>query len=309
MLIGRTDGFISIHSLDKESRFKRVDLVIELKNHVSSVNGVWFDNLEKKVYSVSSDKKFAASEINYNSQITEISRSPFDYTCLKPDIKYDRLFTASEGGIIEIFSIKKFPPNKVCSTSITGVGNIRDIFININQFYIFACDVKGKISVLDFGSINNNNNNNNSNFCSEISQFGGKTALRAIIYDENKKELITGDESGKIVVWSIKTGQPIFSWGAHDNGSAITKLTYDQKNRILISGSKDKSIKFWKLPDNWINSEVLKFENEELKKINNEIARRRIKAQQEIEDGIENDFDSDLSQEDDLNGWNYRKDK
>ena len=24
---------------------------------------------------------------------------------------------------------------------------------------------------------------------------------------------------------------------------------------------------------------------------------------------LENDFDSDLSQEDDLNGWNYRKDK
>jgi len=308
LLIGRTDGFISIHSLDKESKFKRVDLVIELKNHLSTVNGIWFDPLEKKVYSVSTDKKFVASEINYNSQITEISRSPFDYTCLKADIKYDRLFTASEGGIIEIFSIKKFPPNKVCSTSITGVGNIRDIYLNINQFYIFACDIKGKISVLDFGSINNNNNNNN-NFCSEISQFGGKTALRAIVYDENKKELITGDENGKIVVWSIKTGQPIFSWGAHNNGFAVTKLYYDQAQRILISGAKDKTIKFWKLPDNWINSDVLKFENEELKKINNEIARRRIKAQQEIEDGIENDFDSDLSQEDDLNGWNYRKDK
>ena len=86
-------------------------------------------------------------------------------------------------------------------------------------------------------------------------------------------------------------------------------MDYDQKNRILISGSKDKNIKFWKLPDNWMNTDVLRFENEELKKINNEIARRRIKAQQEIEDGIENDFDSDLSQEDDLNGWNYRKDK
>ena len=78
-------------------------------------------------------------------------------------------------------------------------------------FYIFACDVKGKITVLDFGSINNKNNNGNCD-CSEISQFGGKTALRAIIYDETKKELITGDENGKIVVWSIKTGQPIFSW-------------------------------------------------------------------------------------------------
>jgi WD40 repeat protein len=307
LLIGRNDGFISIHSVDKESRFKRVDLALELKNHLSQVNGVWYDPLEKKIYSVSTDKKFVASDINYNSQITEIARSPFDYTCLKPDIKYDRIFTASEGGIIEIFSIKRFPPNKICSTSITGVGNIRDIFININQFYIFACDNKCKITVLDFGSANSNNNNNC--ICSEISQFGGKTPLRAIIYDENKKELITGDETGKIVVWSIKTGQPIFSWAAHDNNSAITRLYYDQKNRVLISGAKDKIIKFWKLPDNWVNSDVLRFENEELKKINNEIARRRIKAQQEIEDGIENDFDSDLSQEDDLNGWNYRKDK
>jgi WD40 repeat protein len=307
LLIGRNDGFISIHSVDKESRFKRVDLALELKNHLSQVNGVWYDPLEKKIYSVSTDKKFVASDVNYNSQITEIARSPFDYTCLKPDIKYDRIFTASEGGIIEIFSIKRFPPNKICSTSITGVGNIRDIFININQFYIFACDNKCKITVLDFGSANSNNNNNC--ICSEISQFGGKTPLRAIIYDENKKELITGDETGKIVVWSIKTGQPIFSWAAHDNNSAITRLYYDQKNRVLISGAKDKIIKFWKLPDNWVNSDVLRFENEELKKINNEIARRRIKAQQEIEDGIENDFDSDLSQEDDLNGWNYRKDK
>ena len=307
LIIGRTDGFISIHSLDKESRFKKVDLVVELKNHVSDVTGLWYDSVEKKVYSVSADKRFVASDTNYNSQITEINKSPFDYTCLKPDLKYERLFTASEGGVIEIYSFNKFPPTKICSTSITGVGNIKDIYININQFYIFACDVKGKISVLDFGSINNKNSNSSSNSCSEISQFGGKTPLRAIIYDEIKKELITGEESGKIVIWSIKTGQPIFSWAAHE--SAVTKLLYGKKSRILISGAKDKNIKFWQLPENWVNSDVLKFENEELKKINNEIARRRIKAQQEIEYGIENDFDSDLSQEDDLNGWNYRKDK
>ena len=72
---------------------------------------------------------------------------------------------------------------------------------------------------------------------------------------------------------------------------------------------KIKILNFGNFPDNWMNTDVLRFENEELKKINNEIARRRIKTQQEIEDGIENDFDSDLSQEDDLNGWNYRKDK
>ena len=304
MMIGRADGIISVFTLDRRSKYKKVELIIELKNHLNTVNGMWYDYAQKKLYSVSSDKRFLVSDINSNSQITEISKSNFGYTCLKADTKYNRFFTANEGGVIDIFSYKSFPPKKVSTTTITGNTHIRDIYININQLYIYACDVKGKISVIDFSSINNE-----SNYCSEISQFGGKVCLRVIIYDENKKELITGDESGKLIAWSLKTGQPIFSWSGAEGNSAITKLLYDKDKKLLLTGSKDNMVKFWRLPENWISDDVMKFENEELKKINNEIARRRIKAQQEIEDGIENDFDSDLSQEDDLNGWNYRKDK
>jgi len=304
MMIGRADGIISVFTLDRRSKYKKVELIIELKNHLNTVNGMWYDYAQKKLYSVSSDKRFLVSDINSNSQITEISKSNFGYTCLKADIKYNRFFTANEGGVIDIYSSKSFPPKKVSTTTITGNTHIRDIYININQLYIYACDVKGKISVIDFSSINNE-----SNYCSEISQFGGKVCLRVIIYDENKKELITGDESGKLIAWSLKTGQPIFSWSGAEGNNAITKLLYDKDKKLLLTGSKDNMVKFWRLPENWISDDVMKFENEELKKINNEIARRRIKAQQEIEDGIENDFDSDLSQEDDLNGWNYRKDK
>ena len=304
MLIGRADGVISIFTLDKRSKYKKVDLIIELKPHINSVNGIWYDFIQKKLFTLSSDKRFLASDIKSNSNITEISKSNFGYTCLKVDTKYNRFFTANEGGVIDIYSYKKFPPMKLSSTGITGNSHIRDIYINPTQLYIYACDSKGKISVIDFSGLNNN-----SSYCPEISQFGGKISLRQIIYDENKKELITGDESGKIIAWGLKTGQPIFSFSGAEGNSAITKLLYDKDIRLLIAGCKNNMVKFWKLPENWVNVEVQKFEDEELKKINNEIARRRIKAQQEIEDGIENDFDSDLSQEDDLNGWNYRKDK
>ena len=304
MLIGRADGVISIFTLDKRSKYKKVDLIIELKPHINSVNGIWYDFIQKKLFTLSSDKRFLASDIKSNSNITEISKSNFGYTCLKVDTKYNRFFTANEGGVIDIYSYKKFPPMKLSSTGITGNSHIRDIYINPTQLYIYACDSKGKISVIDFSGLNNN-----SSYCPEISQFGGKISLRQIIYDENKKELITGDESGKIIAWGLKTGQPIFSFSGAEGNSAITKLLYDKDIRLLIAGCKNNMVKFWKLPDNRVNVEVQKFEDEELKKINNEIARRRIKAQQEIEDGIENDFDSDLSQEDDLNGWNYRKDK
>ena len=304
MIIGRADGIINIFSFDKKYKYKKIELIAELKSHINCVNGMWYDSIQKKLYSVSTDKRFLVSDISSNSQLIEIAKSNFGYTCLKADIKYYRFFTANEGGVIDIFSFKNFPPTKISSTSITGNSHIRDIYININQLYIYACDVKGKISVIDFSSITNE-----SNYCSEISQFGGKICLRVIVYDENKKELLTGDESGKLIAWSLKTGQPIFSWSGTEGNSAITKLVYDKDKRLLLTGDKYNMVKFWQLPDNWISEDVMKFENEELKKINNEIARRRIKAQQEIEDGIENDFDSDLSQEDDLNGWNYRKDK
>ena len=304
MIIGRADGIMSLFTLDRKSKYKKVELTAELKSHLNVVNGMWYDYAQKKLYSVSSDKRFLVSDINSNSQIIEISKSNFGYTCLKADTKYNRFFTANEGGVIDIYSYKNFPPKKISTTTITGNSHIRDIYININQLYIYTCDVKGKISVIDFSSINNE-----SNYCTEISQFGGKVCLRVIIYDENKKELITGDESGKLIAWSLKTGQPIFSWLGGEGNNAVTKLLYDKDKKLLLTGSKDNMVKFWRLPENWISDDVMKFENEELKKINNEIARRRIKAQQEIEDGIENDFDSDLSQEDDLNGWNYRKDK
>ena len=300
--IGRTDGYISIYSLNKKSNFKIADLVVELRNHLSSVTGIWYDSYYKRLYSVSTDKRFASSEIYNNKKLTEINKSQAEYTRLKPDIKKYLLITATEGGVVDIYSYKNFPPNKISSTSITSLGNIRDFYINNIHNYIYTCDTKGKISILDFGS-------SNSKSFLEISQFKGKNPLRNIIYDENKKNLITGDEIGNITIWDMKTGQPIFSWVAHSN-STITKLYYDKVDRILVSGAKDKSLKFWKLPNDWLNEDVVKFENEVLKNINNEIARRRIKAQNEFEEAIENDdFDSDFSQEDDLNGWNYRKDK
>ena len=66
----------------------------------------------------------------------------------------------------------------------------------------------------------------------------------------------------------LKTRQLIFSFSFEEEYFAITKLLYDKDIRLLLTGSKDNFVKFWKLPDDWINVDVQKFENEELKKIN-----------------------------------------
>ena len=80
----------------------------------------------------------------------------------------------------------------------------------------------------------------------------------------------------------LKTRQLIFSFFFAEGNSAITKLLYDKDIRLLLAGSKNNVAKFWKLPDNLVNVEVQKSEEEELKKINNEIVRRRIKANKKL---------------------------
>ena len=110
---------------------------------------------------------------------------------------------------------------------------------------------------------------------------------------------------GKVIIWNIKTGEPVFSWVAHEN-MAITSLYFNRINNILITGAKDKSIKIWKVPEFWFDPQIEKYENEDLAKINNELRKKRIQMEQIIQGNKEINYESDQSEnEEDLNGWNY----
>lgn len=293
--VGYEDGFIAVFKVNPKTNYTEVDFIIQLKNHFSRVTGIWYDSSKSKLYSVSTDRRFTASEATGKHLMKEVNRSVYNYTGLLPDKKNERLFASTDGGIIELYSTEDFPPVKKKRFKISGLGNISDLFLNIQQFYLYTCDKKGKITVIELGQVGR------EKYSSELSQFGLKNSLNVIKYDSEKHEFITGDEFGKIIVWDIKTGQPIFSWIAHDN--PITSLYYDEKVNLLISGSKDKSIKVWELPKNWFNPEMIQFEKEELRKINSEIARKRLLMKKLIQDDNDIGYESGLS-EDDINGWN-----
>ena len=99
---------------------------------------------------------------------------------------------------------------------------------------------------------------------------------------------MTGDESGRVVIWNLKTGKPIYLWQAHD--AAITQMQYQSDEHLLWTGGKDLRIKLWKLPEKWISEEVDNFEKEE------KIENQAINEEGRVE-----------SDDDDLNGWCFRK--
>ena len=105
--------------------------------------------------------------------------------------------------------------------------------------------------------------------------------------------MYTGDQKGKITVWSLKTGQSIYAWQAHSG--AITQMEYYPKTRQLLSMAKDKKIIYWQIPDAWVKDSIKKFQDENIRQINDERAIEKFKKQKENP----GDDDSD----DSLDGW------
>ena len=159
--------------------------------------------------------------------------------------------------------------------------------------YIFTTHVNGQITVLEL------NIPGKEKLIKEISYFGTGIKLRCVIYIMEENQLITGDEIGRILIWNLKTGKVIYAWKAHEK--AITKMNYFYDTKLLITASKDKMIKTWRIPDKWFKEDIKKFEDNEIKNMNDTMA--MLKLQQTLKD--DEDYNSD---EDSLNGWDFKPD-
>ena len=303
LFIGREDGFVSVYKIILRKNLIELELNIELKNHFSRVVDIWYDPIRRKMFTISTDRRFVSCEVNTNSKMIEINRSVHNYSKLCIDLEKNRIFTGTEGGIIEIFSNKQYPIVKVGKLQLSGLGNITDLFYEKNNSRLFACDKNGKISIFEIGE------EGKEKISLEISQFGFKNALNSIKYDNTKKEILTGDILGKIIIWDIKTGEPTYSWIAHEK-MPINCLYYLENQRLLITGGRDKSVKFWKIPEFWFDEKIRKFEKDDLDKINNELRKKRIQMEKIIEGNNEINYESDISEnEEELNGWNQDLDE
>ena len=252
--------------------------------------GLTYDDQQGYIYSCSTDKKFMFSEFNNISCITEIAESTYGYTNLYHDKPNQRIFLTNEGGILSVFSTSSFPPSLINVVQTHTTNCIRALDIDFHKQYIFTGTNKGDISILDLGMPGK------EKLIKEISYFGGNLEIRILRYNPDNHELYSGDQKGKITVWSLKTGQSIYAWQAHSG--AITQMRFNRRKKQLLSVGKDKKIIYWQIPDSWVNSSVKKFEEDNMREINS--ARAKAKFEKLKKDG------DDSSSEDSLDGWDIR---
>ena len=104
LFIGREDGFVSVYKIIAKQNHIELELNIELKNHFSRIVDIWYDPFRKKMFTISTDRRFVSCDVDINSKMIEINRSVHNYSKLCIDLEKNRIFTGTEGGIIEIFS-------------------------------------------------------------------------------------------------------------------------------------------------------------------------------------------------------------
>ena len=289
--VGLDSGTIIFYKTSQESKFLVYDELCRIKPHNARVMGLAFHSKPGYIYSCGSDKKFMLSEINYLSNVTVITQSNSGYTNLQFDQVNERIFLTNEVGLLGVYMTNTFPPTLAISIQTHSTNCIRGLDIDYTKQLIFTGTNRGNISILDLGLPGK------EKLIKEISYFGGNLEIRIIRFNANDREIYTGDQKGKITVWSLKSGQSIYAWQAHSD--AITQMKYFPKNKQLLSMAKDKKIIYWQLPDKWVSDSIQKFQDEKVREINNARATERLQRTQKKEG-------DDDSSDDSLDGWDIR---
>ena len=289
--VGLDSGSIIFYKTSVESKFLAFDEIINYKPHTDRVMGLAYDDQQGYIYSCSTDKKFKLTEYNNISSVTEIAESAYGYTALVHDKPNGRIFLTNEGGVLSVFKTNVSPPDLVTVIQTHTYNCIRGIDIDYHKQYIFTGTNKGDISILDLGMPGK------EKLIKEISYFGGNLEIRIVRYNPDNHEIYTGDQKGKITVWSLKTGQSIYAWQAHSG--AITQMIFNRKKKQLLSVAKDKKVIYWQIPDMWVNASLKKFEEDNMREINNSRAKAKFEK-------YSNKGEDDSSSDESLDGWAIR---
>ena len=294
--VGLDDGRIYVYKPIPKTHYLKMNQFCELTFHTDRIMGLGLEPKSYILYSCSTDRTFFASDLSKNPPDNLlINSSVSGYTNMELDVPNQRIFLTNETGEFSVYSLKTYPPVLVRNLQTSSLSSIRAFHIDYKNSYIFTGNVGGKICILNLPQAGK------EKFISEISNFGvGEQKIRVCRNDPDNYQLITGDQNGRVTIWNLKTGKPIYLWEAHPK-SAITQMWYQNDLHILWTGGKDLKIKMWQLPEKWVSEEVDTFETTEVKNIISKITEEKIeKLNKKKED---DDDDSD----DDLNGWCYRK--
>ena len=304
-LIGFNSGKLIFYKVLAESVYTQFDYMSELKYHSSKVSGIALDSNTNNFYTCGDDGKFCQGVVNliyHNNYAPEIiHQTSAGYSCMFFDKPNERIYLSTYNGHLEAY---------LTSTEIASF--VTDIDTSNNKYslndfypyniknYLFSCSDYGNISVFDLGKPGQEKTTKELSY---FDYYNSKFKIKTVLYDPDTNQVISGDNYGRLIFWSLKYGKPIHVTKVCPTGKTIIRIRFiensEEANKLLLVSCLDNSVYFVKLPLKWVeNEDIEKYEQVEIK------VRSDLDAMMKIQDFLAKDEDYN-SDEDSLNGWDY----
>ena len=304
-LIGFNSGKIMFYKELPESTYTQFDYMSELKYHSSKVSGIALDSNTNNFYTCGDEGKFCQGVVNliYHNNYTPeiIHQTSAGYSCMYFDKTNERIYLTTYHGHLEVY----LTSTEIASfiTDVDTSNNkyqLNDLFPYNIKNYLFSCSDYGNISVFDLGKPGQEKTTKELSY---FDYYNSKFKIKTVLYDSETNQVITGDNNGRLIFWSLKYGKPIHVTKVSPNGKGIIKIRFiensEEPNKLLLVSCLDNNVYFVKLPLKWVeNEDIEKYEQVEIK------VRSDLDAMMKIQDFLSKDEDYN-SDEDSLNGWDY----
>ena len=304
-LIGFNSGKLLFYKVLPESVYTQFDYMSELKYHSSKVSGIALDSNTNTFYTCGDDGKFCQGVVNliyHNNYAPEIiHQNSSGYSYMFYDKPNERLYLSTYSGHLEAYLTSSELASFVVDVDTSNNKySLNDLYPYNIKNYLFSCSDYGNISVFDLGKPGQEKTTKELSF---FDYYNTKFKIKSVLYDSDTNQVISGDNSGRLIFWSLKYGKPIHVTKVCPSGKAIIKIRFiensEEPNKILLVSCMDNSLYFVKLPLKWVeNEDIEKYEQVEIK------VRSDLDAMMKIQDFLARDEDYN-SDEDSLNGWDY----
>ncbi|KAJ3044600.1 hypothetical protein HDV00_001526 [Rhizophlyctis rosea] len=91
--------------------------------------------------------------------------------------------------------------------------------------------------------------------------------IRAALYNQNFKQVVSGCDAGVVNVWDIFTGTKTFQFSGIHGKSETTAMAFDSVGRRLVTGGRDGTIRTWNFNNGQQLQELVKTDDAEVTSI------------------------------------------
>jgi WD40 repeat protein len=244
LVVGGDDGTLSVLKVSSELNFIKYDEVVSTKLHLARVMGVFLDNITGFCYSCGEDKKFKVYDYSKNDTIADLTLGTSDLTTLAVERENKRAFIGNRLGQVFIHDISTMVPRLIHIVQAHPKGEIRTLIFDTNRHYLISGNHDdGILAIWDLDKPGK------EKYAHNIANLHGKPKVRYAAWSTGRAELMSGNGDGSITFWNAKRASPIYVLTAHTE--AITKMQWYESKGMLVTGGKDKRIRFYQLPSEW----------------------------------------------------------